>query len=59
MRLKSVVLPAPFGPINPVILPLDAESEQLFTASTPPNDFVSLSTSKIGDCPGIGSLAIV
>src|SRR5688572_946328 len=35
-RLKSVVLPAPLGPIRPVIVPLRTSSEQPSTAFRPP-----------------------
>ena len=36
MRLMSVVLPAPFGPISPVILPLGTCMLTSDTAATPP-----------------------
>src|ERR1700730_16353789 len=35
-RLKTVVFPEPFGPINPVMLPVGTESEHESTATTPP-----------------------
>src|SRR5512141_186211 len=36
MMANSVVLPAPFGPISPVIWPAATVSEAAFTASKPP-----------------------
>ena len=36
MILKSVVLPAPFGPIKPVILPFSTSIVALSTALIPP-----------------------
>jgi hypothetical protein len=38
--LKSVVLPAPFGPMRPVIEPSPTESVQPASASTPPKRLV-------------------
>src|ERR1700680_3241867 len=42
---NSVVLPAPFGPINAVIRPFAADSVARSTASKPPNRLVTVSTS--------------
>src|SRR5271169_2370538 len=36
MMAKSVVLPAPLGPIRPVIQPAGADNDASFTASKPP-----------------------
>src|SRR5690625_3705936 len=44
IMLKTVVLPAPFGPIRPVILPFCKEKEQSLTACKPPNDLDRCST---------------
>src|SRR5690625_1990799 len=44
IMLKTVVLPAPFGPIRPVILPACSEKEQSLTACSPPKDLDRLST---------------
>jgi len=38
--LKSVVLPAPFGPISPVIEPSPTDSVHSASASTPPKRLV-------------------
>ena len=46
MRLKSVVLPEPFGPISPVIVPAETVKEQSSTATTPPKCFDRPSTSR-------------
>src|SRR5262249_39391895 len=43
-RLKSVVFPAPFGPITAWMAPASTESATSATAVKPPNDFVSPST---------------
>src|SRR6516164_407571 len=45
---KSVVFPAPLGPISAVICPACAASEAAFTASKPPNRQVTLSTASSG-----------
>src|SRR5216683_1621088 len=37
MTLKRVVLPEPFGPISPVIVPAWTSTVQPFSACTPPN----------------------
>ena len=42
--LKSVVLPAPFGPIRPVIVPSSAANETSSSATIPPNRSVTSST---------------
>src|SRR5258705_6358456 len=48
IRLITVVFPAPFGPIKPVIRPDSAVRETRFTAVSPPNDRVtSRSSSRI------------
>src|SRR3989442_11863103 len=44
ITLKSVVLPAPFGPMRPVIEPSPTESVQPPSASTPPKRLVILVT---------------
>ena len=49
IRLNSVVLPAPFGPISPVIAPSDTSSEQWSTARTPPNSLTTSRTWSNGD----------
>ena len=41
MMLNRVDLPAPFGPIRPVIDPAATVSEQSSTAVRPPNRFVT------------------
>src|SRR3954465_13097825 len=48
MTLKSVVLPAPFGPIRPVIVPGSTEKLAPLTAVTPPKRTVTSSTSSSG-----------
>src|SRR6266542_3256850 len=44
--LKKVVLPAPFGPIRPAIIPFSITKSTLFTATSPPNALVTLRASK-------------
>jgi hypothetical protein len=44
MQLKSVVLPAPFGPIRPQIAPRATSKETSRSAVTPPNRIVTPST---------------
>jgi hypothetical protein len=44
MQLKQVVLPAPFGPINPVIWPSATSKDTSFSAVMPPNRIVRLRT---------------
>ena len=41
MQLKSVVLPAPFGPIRPQIAPRATSKDTSSSAVTPPNRIVS------------------
>src|SRR5690625_3701490 len=43
IMLKTVVFPAPFGPMRPVIRPSSSEKEQLLTACRPPKDLDSCS----------------
>jgi hypothetical protein len=52
-RSTTVLLPAPFGPINPVTWPSGTEKVQLRTAWTPPKDLVrlSISSSALILCP--------
>src|SRR5438876_4600040 len=53
-RLKSVVLPAPFGPISPTISPASTSSDTSSTATMPPNRFVTfctVSSAIAGDYP--------
>ena len=40
MRLKTVVFPAPFGPMSPTMAPSSTSKETSFTAISPPKDFV-------------------
>jgi hypothetical protein len=44
MQLKHVVLPAPFGPINPVMWPSATSKDTSFSAVIPPNRMVRLRT---------------
>ena len=44
MQLKQVVLPAPFGPIRPVIWPCAASNETSVSALMPPNRIVKSRT---------------
>src|SRR5215469_7465332 len=44
MQLNTVVLPAPFGPINAVILPLPTSKDRSSTATRPPKRMVKCST---------------
>src|SRR6266498_1557289 len=44
--LKKVVLPAPFGPIRPAIIPFSITKSTLLTATRPPNALVTLRASK-------------
>src|SRR5919204_1331552 len=48
MRLKTVVLPAPFGPIRPTISPSPTSSETSSTATIPPNRRVTPSIESSG-----------
>src|SRR3989304_6039048 len=45
IRLNTVVLPAPLGPINPRISPSATLKDSACTAMTPPKDFVRFSAS--------------
>ena len=42
IRLKTVVLPAPFGPITDLVCPLDTDRLSLSTATRPRNFLVTL-----------------
>src|SRR5215218_1957954 len=60
--LKSVVLPAPFGPINPWIVPRGMARSTLLTAVRPPNRLVSpvaLRTTSVAAAPGECTVAAV
>ena len=46
IRLNTVVLPAPFGPISAVMLPCATANEQPSTARMPPNDLLRSRISK-------------
>ena len=46
MELNKVVLPDPFGPINPTIDPCSTCNEISTLAFTPPKDFETFLTSK-------------
>ena len=47
IKLNSVVLPAPFGPIRPPMSPgLELQSETSASATTPPNRRVTFSTAR-------------
>ena len=46
-RLNSVVLPAPLGPMRPVMEPARTASEQWSTARRPPKSLTTPRTSKI------------
>src|SRR3569623_1208671 len=48
IRPNSVVLPAPFGPINPVMRPASAAIVTPLTASSPPNRRVTPSPARSG-----------
>src|SRR5260370_41602900 len=56
--LKIVVLPEPFGPINPTISPLSIRKSKFWTACNPPKFFFSAAASKsaIGGGRRSGSL---
>src|SRR5215470_15215492 len=56
MTLKSVVLPAPLGPMMPTISPGAARRETSRTAVSPPKRLVTASSSSIG-APGAEALA--
>src|ERR1700726_4015153 len=42
MTLKSVVLPAPFGPMTPTIRPCDTSQQSPDSAVIPPKDLLTL-----------------
>ena len=48
MTLKSVVLPAPFGPISPVTWPASTWIEARSSASRPPKETDTVSISRSG-----------
>src|SRR4029077_11032420 len=48
MRLNTVVLPEPLGPISPTTVAGATANEQSLTARRPPNDFVSPATASRG-----------
>ena len=48
MQLKKVVLPAPLGPIRPMIWPGPTVRSTSRTATSPPNRRVTLRASRIG-----------
>src|SRR5215831_2115434 len=52
MTANSVVLPAPFGPISPVMRPSDADNEAALTASRPPKRCDTPSTASSGSAMG-------
>src|SRR4051794_7676240 len=52
MRLKRVVLPAPFGPMTLVTLPFAMSRSTAFTATRPPNRLVIRRTSSSAASPG-------
>ena len=47
MELNNVVLPDPFGPINPTIYPFSTDIEISTLALTPPKDLLTLLTSRM------------
>src|SRR3989454_9512965 len=53
MRLKTVLLPEPLGPMRPRISPSATSNETLLTAVKPPNLFVSCSTFSNSRCEGV------
>ena len=63
ITLKQVVLPAPLGPIRPVMVPASAVKDAWSTAVTPPNCTTRSSTSRSdmsGHLPGlVGVVSIV
>ena len=52
MQLKSVVLPAPFGPIRPQMLRSPTVKETPPTAVTPPNRITTSLTSSSANTAG-------
>jgi hypothetical protein len=55
--LKTVVFPAPFGPISPTISPGCTSNETPSRATTPPNRRVTFSTTRRGAATVGGSYA--
>src|ERR1700733_16213830 len=55
--LKMLVLPAPFGPTRPVIMPALTARVALLTASAPPYLMVRLSTERLVEPAGRGARA--
>src|SRR5712691_7081477 len=53
MRLKTVLLPEPLGPMRPRISPSATWNETLLTAVKPPKLFVSCSTFSKSRCEGV------
>src|SRR2546430_15743970 len=53
MRLNTVLLPEPLGPIRPRISPSATSNETLLTAVKPPKLFVSCSTFSKSRCEGV------
>jgi hypothetical protein len=47
MQLKSVVLPAPFGPMSPMIIPSSIEKETSELAARPPKNFETCRMSRM------------
>ena len=47
IELNKVVFPDPLGPISPTIFPFSTDIEISTLALTPPNDLLTLLTSKI------------
>src|SRR5262249_16519747 len=48
MRLKTVVLPEPLGPMRPTTVPAATSNEQSLTARMPPKILVSPDTASVG-----------
>src|SRR5215510_6133336 len=48
MRLKTVVLPEPLGPMRPTMLPVATSKEHSLTARSPPKSFRSPATASAG-----------
>src|SRR5262245_51897211 len=48
IRLKTVVLPEPLGPMRPTTVPAATSNEQSLTARTPPKILVSPDTASVG-----------
>jgi len=54
--LKSVVFPAPFGPIKPTISPRGTSNETFFSAAIPPNSIPTFRTTSNGSSPRAADL---